>query len=251
MLSPKTVHFYEAKNSPIEIVFLSKATCSYPVHNHISVYTFGLILDGYLKITRSEKTEIQQDGFMIPPYEPHCISAILPYDLVSICIEKHYLSSTPKENLVSSVRTQIKNCQMGSLLSEHHNQLLEHLIQAAIFHSRQAQQQADCAISSLKERIEKIPEHPLSIYSLAHDRQQSSAGFIRSFSKRIGLTPHQFQIQNQIRKAKQLLKMPLSVAEVAQEAGFYDQSHLIRHFKKRVGLTPTDYQKACISLPLS
>ena len=34
-----------------------------------------------------------------------------------------------------------------------------------------------------------------------------------------------------------------SLAQIANEVGFYDQSHFIRNFKKIEGITPSQYKK--------
>ncbi|MBD2446381.1 helix-turn-helix transcriptional regulator [Nostoc sp. FACHB-152] len=63
--------------------------------------------------------------------------------------------------------------------------------------------------------------------------------FCHLFKQSVGITPHQYLIQKRIEKAKLLLKnRELSIAEVALECGFIDQSHLTKHFKRLVGLTP-------------
>jgi len=63
--------------------------------------------------------------------------------------------------------------------------------------------------------------------------------FCHLFKQSVGITPHQYLIQQRIEKAKILLQnRELSIAEVALECGFTDQSHLTKHFKRIVGLTP-------------
>jgi AraC-like DNA-binding protein len=44
-----------------------------------------------------------------------------------------------------------------------------------------------------------------------------------------------------VNRAKQLLAAGQSIALVAYETGFADQSHLTRHFKRLFGLTPGQY----------
>ena len=70
--------------------------------------------------------------------------------------------------------------------------------------------------------------------------------FIRKlFKKEVGLTPHQFQIQNRIRKAQWLMNRIKTITEVALNTGFCDQSHFIKQFEKWWGLTPTAYKMSC------
>ena len=64
---------------------------------------------------------------------------------------------------------------------------------------------------------------------------------LRVFRKALGLPPHAYLIQLRITQAKNLLAMGMSIADVAVETGFNDQSHLHRHFKRIVGVTPGQY----------
>ncbi len=68
--------------------------------------------------------------------------------------------------------------------------------------------------------------------------------FIRNFKAEVGLTPHQFQIQNRIRKAQRLIHKTDTITEVALATDFCDQSHFIKEFKKQIGLTPLTYKQA-------
>ena len=66
--------------------------------------------------------------------------------------------------------------------------------------------------------------------------------FSRLFKETTGITPHQYVIRCRIDRAKNLLQQgKLSIAEIAKEVGFVDQSHLHRHFKRLVGVTPKKY----------
>ena len=66
--------------------------------------------------------------------------------------------------------------------------------------------------------------------------------FIRSFKAEVGITPHEFQLQNRIRKAQRLMRSSKTITEVALSTGFCDQSHFIKQFEKQVGLPPLTYK---------
>jgi AraC family transcriptional regulator len=73
----------------------------------------------------------------------------------------------------------------------------------------------------------------------------SAASFAKQFKISTGLPPHQYLIRRRIERAKELLgSKELTVAEVSQAVGFFDQSHLVRHFKHWVGVTPKDYRES-------
>ena len=64
--------------------------------------------------------------------------------------------------------------------------------------------------------------------------------FTRQFKAATGLPPHQYVIARRVERARYVLQQgrDLSLAEVAADAGFSDQSQFSRHFKRLVGVTP-------------
>lgn len=99
----------------------------------------------------------------------------------------------------------------------------------------------------LRRAIELMIEHPTipSLTELA-----SAAGgatpfhFLRSFSRQLGITPHQYALRVRVARARKLLSAGRSAAEVAVDVGFGDQSHFHRHFRRIVGVTPGAYARA-------
>ena len=57
------------------------------------------------------------------------------------------------------------------------------------------------------------------------------------------MTPHAWQIDRRIQRARQLLDQELPLAEIAQQLGFADQSHFQRIFKQRVAVNPGEYRR--------
>jgi AraC-like DNA-binding protein len=68
--------------------------------------------------------------------------------------------------------------------------------------------------------------------------------FIRAFHLEFGLPPHAYHLRLRLALAVELLSYGLSVATVANECGFADQSHLSRKFKEVYGLTPAAWGAA-------
>ena len=83
----------------------------------------------------------------------------------------------------------------------------------------------------------------LSLMELAETVQMSPYYFSRLFKQSTGLTPHQYLINYRIGQVKQLLNTTnLSIANIAAQVGFVDQSHLARHFKRQVGTSPSQFR---------
>lgn len=97
-------------------------------------------------------------------------------------------------------------------------------------------------ITHYKKQLELYPENKFSIEEMAKNAFISKYHFIRTFKAEAGLTPHQFQLQNRIRKAKRLMLKSKTMTEVALTTGFCDQSHFIKQFEKQVGMSPLTYK---------
>jgi AraC-like DNA-binding protein len=66
----------------------------------------------------------------------------------------------------------------------------------------------------------------------------------RLFRAAYGLPPHRFQLAQRIRVARRLLERGVAAGDVAQQTGFFDQSHMHRHFRRTLGMTPARYAGA-------
>ena len=92
----------------------------------------------------------------------------------------------------------------------------------------------------LQDRLaENIP-----IAELAADTGYSTWHFARLFKQSTGLPPHQYQLRLRIERGCTMLgaRPRLSVAAIASDLGFADESHFRRHFKRITGLTPTAWR---------
>jgi len=66
--------------------------------------------------------------------------------------------------------------------------------------------------------------------------------FLRQFKHTVGMTPHAWLVRLRLEQACALLaRKALTVAQVAQGVGFYDQSHFNRAFRQAFGVTPSSY----------
>lgn len=69
--------------------------------------------------------------------------------------------------------------------------------------------------------------------------------FLRRFALSVGLTPHAWLTRLRLERAcATLARAPASIAQVAAEVGFYDQSHFNRAFRSAYGVAPSAYRRA-------
>lgn len=84
---------------------------------------------------------------------------------------------------------------------------------------------------------------PETVSRLAERAGVSREAFTRSFARRTGLPPAAYRIVHRLNQGRMLLRHGATVADVAFELGFADQSHFGRLFKRRFGTTPGAYSR--------
>ncbi len=91
-------------------------------------------------------------------------------------------------------------------------------------------------------------------YLAAHAREQTPASTLekiagndrftitRHFRWAFGTSPDRYRTLRRLALAQAAIETGQSLAQIAAEAGFSDQSHMTRHFKRTYGLTPTRWR---------
>jgi AraC family transcriptional regulator len=103
----------------------------------------------------------------------------------------------------------------------------------------------------LQQTIDYIHEHldtELSLTNLATQLSLSPFHFARLFKNSLGLSPHQYVLQNRIERAKKLIAVSAKpdLTEIGLQVGFFDQTHFTKVFKRVVGTTPKTFLKQAI-----
>jgi AraC-like DNA-binding protein len=66
--------------------------------------------------------------------------------------------------------------------------------------------------------------------------------FLKLFKQTVGMTPHAWLVRLRLERAATILhRTSQSIADVAQDVGFYDQSHFNRAFRRAFGVAPSRY----------
>lgn len=91
--------------------------------------------------------------------------------------------------------------------------------------------------------LDALQAQPLaSLQQLAQSAGLSRYQLIRAFRAATGMTPHAYQLNAHINRARSSLQTGTSLAQLAHELGFADQSHFQRVFKAHAGMTPGRYR---------
>lgn len=99
---------------------------------------------------------------------------------------------------------------------------------------------------AVQTALEELQHHPatVSVRDLAVDTGLSQRRFIELFTRQVGITPKLFSRIQRFQRTLQKVHFLRRVdwCELAFDAGYYDQSHLIRDFQQFSGLSPTQYR---------
>ncbi|MEL7509583.1 MAG: AraC family transcriptional regulator [Cyanobacteria bacterium J06554_1] len=93
--------------------------------------------------------------------------------------------------------------------------------------------------------IESHLDQEIKLTDIAKVLGMSQYYFCRLFRQSMGVSPYKYVIQQRVEQAKRLLRQPqkMSIAAIALECGFTNQSALCKHFRSQVGTTPNAYRQ--------
>lgn len=100
------------------------------------------------------------------------------------------------------------------------------------------------AVRRARRHLEEHWDQRVALVELAATSGLSRFELVRRFRDQTGFTPHAFQLDLRIARARALLAAGDPPAEVAAACGFADQPHLTRTFRRAVGVTPGRFARA-------
>jgi AraC-like DNA-binding protein len=95
-----------------------------------------------------------------------------------------------------------------------------------------------------RERLADDLVNPPSLSELATLVGLSKYQLLRRFERAYGMTPHEWLRQVRLERARPSIPGGTSLAHVAAECGFADQSHMTRAFVAHFGFTPGAWRHA-------
>jgi AraC-like DNA-binding protein len=100
--------------------------------------------------------------------------------------------------------------------------------------------------------LEYITAHEtgnVSLSDMAAVAGATSHHFVSVFTKAMGLSPHQFVLQERIERAKLHLRNEgLPIAEVSKLTGFQTHEHFSKVFRRIVGVTPKQFREEALAI---
>ena len=237
------MRYYQFDKYPIEFVLSENIDKHFDSHNHVGHYVISVVMQGTVAVCM-ENREVachRGDVFIIPPYAIHSVCQGKDARLLSMCVGTAFIEETDLETAEGIVRELLGYAEGQGILGKEQRKKLLISMKDVYCLRDNGQKEMDAGIKIVADKITSHPELELPIETLAADIFVSKYYLIRKFKSSIGMTPHQFCIQNRIRKSQGLLDGEKTVSRIAAEMGFYDQSHFDKAFQRIVGISPSEY----------
>ena len=103
---------------------------------------------------------------------------------------------------------------------------------------------ASAALRDARDRLADEALAPPTLAELAAPAGISTYQLLRRFEQAYGLPPHAWLLQQRTERARQMIRGGTTLAQVANDCGFADQSHMTRVFARRFGFTPGAWARA-------
>lgn len=248
----------------VEMRIANHSDSCYSTHSH-DEFSFGVVDKGHAvyKNTRSSHQVEQGTTVTINPGDAHSCNpkgASWSYRMLfidstwiakaqqDVCASQHFEYASFEQHLLTDQqRYREFSTLFNTLLSQTNPLLAEGLLTeycAQLFDPSLAFKTIQTGeVELAQQMIMDQLDETVTLDDLCHVVGLSPYHLIRSFKKRYGQSPHAYQLDQRIKRARLLLKSGQGLASIANALGFSDQSHFQRNFKKRTALTPRQYQQ--------
>ena len=96
------------------------------------------------------------------------------------------------------------------------------------------------ALRKIRDYVHAHLAEPIEVNDLASLAGRSPFHFTRIFARSIGVTPYRYVVHLRLQAAIDRIRSGMSLAQVAADTGFSDQSHLSRWIRRVHGVPPSE-----------
>ena len=173
-------------------------------------------------------------------------SAVLPVATNTLKLAKDHAACV----LMEQLRGELRGPAGASLVAEGIGRAIAVLLLREfedLRPSKSAEPAPPVAVLRAVELMRRRLADSLTLEELADVAGLSPFHFARQFKAATGHPPHDYLVRLRVDRAQELIRhhgREWTMAVIAQETGFADQSHMARHFKRVLGVSPREFADA-------
>jgi AraC-like DNA-binding protein len=252
-----------------EVLHAHMTSHVYPMHAHES-WTLLIVDDGMVRydLHRHEHGALEQVVTLLPPQVPHNGRAAtpsgfrkrvvyldfsqLPLSLTGQAVSQPVLPDALLRRRIHQLHQVLG--QAGEEFEAEHRLafIVERLRGHLARHDEPAAappyvRLADASLADeLHDLIDASFREKVTLRQASGALHAHPAHLVRMFSRKFGISPHQYLTSRRVDLARRLLLDGVPPSEAAVEAGFYDYPHLSRHFRLMLGTSPARYARSAM-----
>jgi AraC-like DNA-binding protein len=260
-----SARFYRPRFLPeVELVSVAYNDRRFPEHSH-EEYVIGAVTAGAEMLAVGRHQHIADAGTVLRlnPAEAHANATIgmetLCYSVLYVpkIVVGSFLDSgaglpsfssplTKHVDLFRQVRAvhAVLACAVsGKLEQESALSLLVQAFQAQTLYGEIEPPSYHAAADRVRQFIEEHYASAFGLHDLSKLTGLSTFHLVRTFKKRIGLSPLAYRDQLRMAEARRLLLAKQPISQISLTLGYADQSHFTRQFQRIVGTSPQRYAR--------
>lgn len=181
-------------------------------------------------------------------YVPEAVVADCADEEAGIVLPRHFRQPVVRDGVVARQFAQAVAALNEPGESLRAEELTRHVLAAILVRHGEASTRRVEPRAAGCDRMARVRDHlqahyadDVNVQTLAAIAGLSRAHLTRAFAQHFGVPPHIYLNAVRIRKAQEAMLAGGSLADVAADCGFADQSHFNRRFKGALGVTPAQW----------
>ncbi|WP_238335171.1 helix-turn-helix transcriptional regulator [Kribbella amoyensis] len=245
----------------VEVLHAYFPSHAYPSHTH-DAWTVLLVDEGVVRydLDHREHGLAQTQVSLLPPNVPHDGRSVRPegfrkrvlyleperlgYDVIGAAVDQPELVDPVLRRRIHQLHGVLADgrepLEAESRLLLVEERLRQHLLRAV---SAPPDRRDPGVAHKLREVLDAHLPTGITLDEASRLVHAHPAHLVRAFSREFGMPPHRYLTGRRVDLARRYLLAGRPATEVAQLAGFYDQSHLTRHFRRMLGVTPSRFAR--------
>ncbi|MGV3622739.1 MAG: helix-turn-helix domain-containing protein [Archangium sp.] len=129
-------------------------------------------------------------------------------------------------------------------ISREPDAIAEHFATAALARVRKREESSSARLA--RHAVRMLDAEQVPVGSVAERLGVTSRHLRRTFVENVGVGPKEFARATRLQRALKLAEKTTDWGDVANTAGYFDQSHFTTDFKALMGVTPTRFERRAV-----